>query len=290
MKLLTKFNLYLSVVLLAGIIIAGFLSHSITKQNARAEILNHAGMMMEAALAIRTYTVKEIRPLLSEKMKQEFLPQSVPSYAATQNFNALRETHPEYIYKEATLNPTNPRDRAADWEADIIHEFRNNSTSSEIVGERNTPTGKSLYLARPIRIKNKGCLTCHSTVENAPETMIKLYGSANGFGWHFDEVVGAQVVSVPMAVAIKNADRAFYTFIGSLVAIFIAIYILINVMLRKIVITPVSRMTAIADEISKGNMQVPAFEDKGKDEISELTRSFNRMRVSLEKAMKMLDS
>jgi len=32
----------------------------------------------------------------------------------------LRERHPQYAYKEATLNPTNPRDRAANWAAEII--------------------------------------------------------------------------------------------------------------------------------------------------------------------------
>ena len=74
----------------------------------------------------------------------------MPFYAATQNFK-LRERHPEYTYKEATLNPTNPRDRAADWEGDIIQRFRNDAHAQEVVGERDTPLGKSLYVARPIR-------------------------------------------------------------------------------------------------------------------------------------------
>ena len=59
----------------------------------------------------------------------EFLPQSVPFYAASQNFLKLREHHPEYAYKEATFNPTNPRDRATDWEADLIQQFRNDAQS-----------------------------------------------------------------------------------------------------------------------------------------------------------------
>ena len=44
--------------------------------------------------------------------------------------------------------------------------------------------------------------------------MVKLYGPANGFGWKLNEVVGAQVVSVPMALPAQNAQRAFYTFMG----------------------------------------------------------------------------
>ena len=102
-------------------------------------------------------------------MKYVFLPQTVPAYAATEQFNDVRKTHPDYAYKEATLNPTNPRDRASDWEADVVQIFRQTPTTTELVGERDTPTGRSLYLARPIQIKNGACLVCHSTVDAAPK-------------------------------------------------------------------------------------------------------------------------
>ena len=78
-------------------------------------------------------------------------------------------------------------------------------------------------------------------------------------------------------------------FIASLVAIFVSIFLLINLMLRKLVIKPVVTMSALADEVSKGNMEAPAFDSTGKDEIADLSSSFNRMRISLEKAMTMLE-
>jgi hypothetical protein len=49
------------------------------------------------------------------------------------------------------------------------------------VGERDTPMGKSLYLARPIRNEAQ-CSTCHSTPSAAPRTLIARYGNDNGFG------------------------------------------------------------------------------------------------------------
>jgi len=289
MRLTTKFNLVLFTVFSIGLAIAGYVSHTVLQKHAREEVLTHAGMMMEAAMAIRGYTVKEIRPLLTLQMKREFLPQSVPSYAATQNFQSVREMYPEYTYKEAALNPTNPRDHATDWEADIIQIFRNDPETGEINGERETPLGKSLYYARPIKIANKGCLTCHSTVDAAPETMIKLYGSSNGFGWQLDEVVGAQVVSVPLSVPLEKAREEFVIFMASLIAIFVVIFIVINVMLGQVVVKRVRAMAHAADDISTGNMEVPEFSVKGKDEIADLNRSFNRMRRSLEKAMNMLE-
>jgi HAMP domain-containing protein len=289
MRLTTKFNLVLFAVFSIGLAIAGYISYSVLQKHAREEVLHHAGMMMEAAMAIRGYTVKEIRPLLTLQLKREFLPQSVPSYAATQNFQAVREAYPEYTYKEAALNPTNPRDSATDWETDIIQIFRNDSETTELSGERETPLGKSLYYARPIKITNKNCLTCHSTVDAAPETMIKLYGSSNGFGWQLDEVVGSQVVSVPLSVPLAKAREEFVIFMASLIVIFAVIFIVINIMLSQIVVRRVREMAQAADEISTGHMDVEEFRVKGKDEIADLSRSFNRMRRSLQKAMQMLD-
>jgi protein-histidine pros-kinase len=289
MKLITKINLVIFSVFLIALVAVGGISYSMLHKNAREEVISHAGMMMEAALAIRSYTVKEIRPLIAEQLLETFLPQSVPSYAATQNFQTLRETHPEYTYKEATLNPTNPRDRATDWETDIIQQFRNNPDSREIVGERDTPTGRTLFLARPIQIKNAGCLTCHSTPAAAPEPMKKLYGTANGFGWKMDEVVGSQIVTVPTSTPRQKANQAFLTFMLSLVATFAVIFVILNIMLRKLVINRIRTISSLADDISKGNMQAGEFATGGKDEVSALGASFNRMRRSLEKAMDMLE-
>lgn len=289
MKLTLKFNLVLILVFALGLAITGWLSWRILQENARKEVIERAGLMMEAALAVRSYTVAEIRPLLALQMTKEFLPQSVPAYAATQSFTKLREKHPEYTYKEATLNPSNPRNRAVDWETDIVQEFRNNPERAEIIGVRNTPTGQSLYLARPMQIKHPGCLSCHSTVERAPKTLIAKYGNANGFGWKMNEIVGARIVAVPMRVPLDKAREALQTFMGSLVGVFAIIIVILNVMLRAIVIRPVTKMSRIADEVSKGNMEAPEFSERGRDEISILAASFNRMRRSLEKAMKMLE-
>jgi len=287
-SLIAKFNLVLIGVLTAALAITGALSYQILQDKARQEVIERAGMMMEAALAVRGYTIGEIRPLLALQMKHSFLPQTVPAYAATQTLLKLRETHSEFGYKEATLNPTNPRNRTVEWEADIVERFRNQPDQKQIIGIRDTPTGPSLYLARPIQIKDPACLVCHSTVDVAPQTMLTRYGTANGFGWKLNEIIGAQIVSVPMSLPIQHARDTFYTFMGALVSVFLAIIVILNVMLRYIVIQPVVRMARVADEVSRGKFDTPEFAEGGRDEISVLATSFNRMRRSLEKAMKML--
>ena len=290
MKLIWKFNLVLLGIFVLGFVIAGYLSYKALQQNAREEILQNARLMMEAALSSRTYTVNQVKPLLETHMKYEFLPQTVPAYAATEQFNELRKKHPDYSYKEATLNPTNPRNRAADWEADVVNMFRNSPATAEVVGERDTPGGRSLYLSRPIQIKNKPCLDCHSTVEAAPKTMLDLYGNANGFGWKMEEVIGAQIVSVPMTVPIERANKTFTAFMGSLAAVFIAIFVLLNVMLYTMVIRRVTNLAGIADEVSLGRFDAGEFKSTSRDEIGVLTEAMGRMKASLVQAMKMLEA
>jgi HAMP domain-containing protein len=290
MGLTAKFNLILITVLGIGFVVIGLVTRTTLYDNAYYEVLEQAGLMMDSALAVRSYTVKEIRPLLTPQLETTFPPQIVPAYAATQSFNKLHASNPEYTYKEATLNPTNPRDRAVDWETDIISMFRNRLDLNEFIGKRETPGGRSLYLARPIRIENEACLTCHSTPAAAPKTMLARYGNANGFGWKMHEVVGAQIVSIPMGVPIAKAQSTLHLFMTVLALVFVAVLLLINLLLKLFVINPIQRMSNTANEISQGGRDVAEFEATGKDELSVLAASFNRMRRSLEKAMSIIDS
>jgi methyl-accepting chemotaxis protein len=290
MGLRLKFNLVLLAVFGLGLLASGYLSYTLLERNARDEVSRNAGLMMEAALAIRSYTIEQVRPNLELQLMRVFLPQSVPAYAATETLTALRKKYADYSYKEATINPTNPRNRAGDWESDLIQVFRDKPDTAELIGERDTPTGRALYIARPIQITNPACLTCHSTPEAAPATMLKLYGTAHGFGWKQNEIVGAQIVSVPMSLPISNARHTFLTFMASLAAVFALAFVVLNVMLTRIIVRPVSRMSAAADQVSIGNFEVPEFGDTGRDEIAQLGRAFNRMRRSLQTAMKMIEA
>ncbi len=159
-----------------------------------------------------------------------------------------------------------------------------------MIGERDTPTGRALYLARPIQVKSKTCLECHSTVDVAPKTMIDLYGNANGFGWKMEEVIGAQIVSVPMTVPIARAEATFKTFMASLAVVFLAIFVLLNVMLYTMVIRRVTRLAGMADQVSLGSLDAGDFKTTSRDEIGTLSAAMDRMKTSLVQAMKMLDT
>ncbi len=289
MSLLVKFNVILILCFGIALVPAHLITQDLLQKNARTQVVQHARLMMQTALATRGYTNKQIKPLLAERLAEEFLPQTVPAYSATEIFNTLRETYPEYTYKEATLNPTNPRDRTVDWEADVVNAFRSDAKLLEIIGERDASLGRALYLARPITITDPACLSCHTTPEMTPASVVKRYGTSGGYGWKLNEIIGAQIVSVPMAVPLNLARQAHRAMLASLVGVFAFILVLLNVLLWFTIIRPIRQLSRMADEVSTGNLDVPEVRLNSRGEVGVLAGSFNRMRISLVKALKMLE-
>jgi HAMP domain-containing protein len=299
MKLLAKFNLLLIVVFGLGLVLIAINARRFLLEDAKATVFGQAKLMAASSKATRDYTDQEISPVLENtpEHKNEFLPQTIPFYAATVIFNRVRKSGPDfadYTYKEATLNPTNLTDRATDWEADLINHFRNEQgdrkspSDEEVVGERDSAVGPTLYLARPIAVE-QGCLTCHSSPSVAPKAMLKRYGTQNGFGWHQNEIVAAQIISVPMSVPIQLANTGLRNLLITLGTIFFATIALIDIGMYFIVIRPLRRVSQSADRISTGEIDLPPLPVTGKDEIAEVTTSFNRMHTSLKKAMELLN-
>jgi HAMP domain-containing protein len=289
MSLAIKVNLILVLVFVVALVPAGFVAHRVLRESAREQVLTNARIMMETALAARSYTQHQIKPLLADRLGTEFLPQTVPAYSATEIFAGVRRGNPEYTYKEATLNPSNPRDRTVDWEADVVNAFRADTQRTEIVGERETPDGRSLYLAHPIQIKDKGCLSCHTTPEEAPASLVRRYGPSNGFGWQMGEVIGAQIIQVPMSLPIRNAQAAFWALFGSFALVFVVALVALNALLYATVIRPLRRIEKATSDASLGRGDAPQIVMQGRDEIARLSRAIARMRISLDKALALLE-
>ncbi len=292
MKLLARFNLIFVVVFGLGLAVAVWLANGFLQRDAKDRVREQARLMMESTLATRNYTTTDIKPLLVKQQRREstFLPETVPAFAATQVFDYIHKRNPDYSYKEATLNPTNLLDRATDWEADVVNSFRNDPNRQTLYGERDTPMGRSLYFARPLQITDIACLECHSTPDKAPVSMIRQYGRDNGFGWKPNEIIGAQIVSVPESFAIQIANRALKTLVFYLLAVGFMTLLVLDAVLVVTVIRPVGKLSRMADAISQGKLDIEDLPVKGRDEISILASSFNRMQRSLARAMKMLDT
>jgi HAMP domain-containing protein len=291
MRLWVQFNLALSAILILGVVLSGTVLYSSLQRDAATQVLDQAELLLESAASIGAYTAQQVRPAVQSRLSRDsaFLPHTVSAYAASETLFYLKKRYPGYNYKEATLNPTNLRDRAADWEAELIEQFRQDSTRAELRGSRDLPNGSLLFQARPITA-GKQCMECHSDPKMAPAAMIKAYGVRNGFGWRLNEVVGAQIVSIPADVAHQIAKHRFLTIALSVVAALVVTLLLVELAFWRLVMVPLQRLCLAADSVSSGDLTQPELPVQGSDEWAQLATSINRLYRSIGKAVRLLDT
>ncbi|HIK06962.1 MAG TPA: DUF3365 domain-containing protein [Trichormus sp. M33_DOE_039] len=291
LKLGTKFTLLLTLVFLGGICLSGIILASAMQRFAEEDVSTKAEMLAQTMNSVREYTDNSINPLLENQLLTApvFIPETVPGYAARQVFEQFR-THSEYksfLYKEATLNPTNPRDQADEFEINLVEQFRQQPQKTKLSGYRPIYGETLFYIARPLKVTQKNCLVCHGQPASAPKSMIQTYGTQGGFGWKLNEIVAAQTVYVP-ADEVFTRVRHTLTLVMSIVVTVFALGVwFINRFLKGTVIQPLKQLTAIAQQVGAGTItveQVKGFDSpeiikvaQRADEPGQLARTFQYM-------------
>ena len=295
LKLAHKFTLILSLVFLGSSLLSYVSLSYIQKQTAEQTVAEKAVVLMDTLNSLRTHHVEEIRPLMDDEDESiaEFIPQTVPSYVVREVFEQFRQTEASsrYLYKDATLNPTNPRDQADEFESGLVAQFKADSNVDEIYGFRHLNGESLFYIARPLAVNQASCLVCHSTPEAAPKNLISTYGSDGGFGWQLNEIVATQVIYVPARQIFQAARHNTLLAVSIFVGIFALVLLIINKLLKQAVIEPLQPMAQVAKYLSEesseslhhsGQTGEEEFEKLDKvahqgDELGQLARIFQRM-------------
>lgn len=292
LKLGPRFNVLLALVFIGGFALSGFALSNVLESRAKNEVTSKALVLIQTMNSVRDYTSNNIAPLLNPRLDTDstFIAETVPAFAATEVFQRVRKIgdYKDFFYKEATLNPTNLRDKADSFETGLVNRFREESNTKEISGFRDLPGGQVFYIARPLPVKEESCLRCHSTVDKAPKSQIATYGTENGFGWKLNDIITAQIISVPVEEVLHNARQSLVLVMVILLAVFMAIVVALNYLLKRSVIRPIRQMARTAEAVSMGEMAT-GFEQHSRDEIGTLAAAFNRMKSSLEIAMNLLN-
>ncbi|MGD1899793.1 MAG: response regulator [Phormidesmis sp.] len=292
LKLGQKFTFFLTLVFVSGIVLSGVLLSRAMQQKAETEVVAQAVMLTQTMNAVRDYTSDHVQPLLEDQLETEpeFISETVPAYSAREVFDTFRDNpgYEQFFYKEATLNPTNPRDLATEFEAGLVEQFRADESLSVLSGYLNVDGEKLFYSARPLSVDKESCLVCHGRPEDAPPSQLATFGREQGFGWSLGEVVSAQTIYIPAGEVFLRGDQYRNLSIGIFVSTFAIAVILINWLLRRNVISPIRRLTTIARGLSEGSDinpdQMQVFESAGiarmakrPDEPGQLVRAFQNM-------------
>lgn len=291
LRLGTKFTLLLTLVFLGGIVLSGITLSNAMQHKAEDEISSKADLLTQTMNSVRNYTSKNVAPLLKDRLETDpkFISETVPAFSAREVFEHFRDRpeYSSYFYKEATINPTNPRDKADEFESKLIEQFRSPPALKQLSGYRSIGGTRQFYIARPLAVTEASCLQCHSTPAAAPKSLLATYGDKNGFGWKLNAITTAQTVYVPADAVFAQGHRYLTLTMSIFTAIFAAAILLINRLLRQTVVRPLKHLTAIARKVSTSNMtaeQVSEFDSphivsiaKRADEPGQLARSFQVM-------------
>lgn len=291
LKLGTQFTLLLTLIFLGGIVLSGITLSQAMQRKAEDEISTKAEILTQTMNAVRSYTSDRVAPLLQKQLETspKFISETVPAYSALEVFQNFRN-QPEYrhyIYREATLNPTNPRDKADEFEAKLVEQFRQQPDLTKLSGYRNLSGVNLFFTARPLAVTKASCLQCHSTPAAAPKSQLATFGSENGFGWQLNEIVAAQTIYVPSDEVFNQGRQSLWLAMGIFASIFAAVVLLINRLLKRRVIHPLNQLTTIAhrlttdsitaEQVSEFNSPKIAKVARRADEPGQLARAFQHM-------------
>ncbi len=286
-KLGAKLTIALSLVFLLGIVASWAVLSRVIEQRAEAEVTARGLVLIETMNSVRHYTTSLINPLLRDELaaSDTFISESVPAFAAREVFETLR-SNPEYasyLYKEAADNPTNMRDLADPFESELLARFQSDPSLTEQSGFTSRDGEHLFYNARPLVVA-ESCMSCHADPADAPASLIATYGSENGFGWVVGQPIAAQIIYVPAAEVIGSAQLWLNVVMIVVIGVFAVVVLVLNYLVRRLVVSPVEAIAAMAQNVSAGDWtpdeaEVAAVERVAKrgDELGHTARVFERM-------------
>jgi HAMP domain-containing protein len=285
-----RFTLLLVLVFLGGMVFGGAALFQALERRAQDEVVSQGTLLMQTMNSVRSYTSGHVNPLLALALETQpqFIPESVPAFSAREVFEGLRRNpqYADYLYTEATLNPTNPRDRADDFERAIVERFRAQRGLTDQSGYRTWNGQEVFYTARPLVVSSQSCLQCHSDPATAPKSLIATYGSSGGFGWKANETVAAQIIYVPASEVLDSARGSLVRVLAIFGGVFALAIVLINMLLRRWVVRPIGKMALLAERVSAGageagadavGVEILARVAARSDELGASARAFQQM-------------
>jgi two-component system cell cycle response regulator len=234
-------NLVLAGIGIAAIAISSLVLWAYLDGKSVEDIRRSAQIQMRTAEAIRKYTVDYLQAVIpnTDEAGAAFHREAVPSFGANTTMAEFHKRMPGYSYREVALNPTNPKNLAEGWTADIVGGFRRAGAPPDQYSVTGQGAAQLMHFSRPIRVESPKCLRCHSVPAAAPVSMRAIYGERNGFGWQLGEVVGAQIVSVPVALQTQQRDQAFMLFLAGTTGMLLLVMAVVNWMISKSVLRPI---------------------------------------------------
>ncbi|MFU8818424.1 MAG: HD domain-containing phosphohydrolase [Desulfurivibrio sp.] len=295
-----KFFLVTGLILLLNCLGTALIIYQAEKKQLVASAFDRSELVMAAVEASRAYVREELRPVMYSRFGQDyFLPEAMStSYVGRAVMERFAPLVGEYDYRRVAINARNPSYEADELERRMIAFFAEHPGEAEWLGLLKVEGKDKFKRFRPVYFEEE-CLLCHGRPENAPPSLVEIYGDRLGFGRTAGELSGLVTVGVPVAATLvearKKATLIFLVVAGGLALVFLALGFFFH---RMVVINLHGILEIFRDqeEPPQGeralNLADPAekrgFSPRRKDELAELTAAACHMAASLRRKKEQL--
>jgi methyl-accepting chemotaxis protein len=285
-SLAKRFNLSLIVMYVITVLITTPVIYFTTKQQVYERAEEDLRLMVDVVKSIQKFVATDLRPHF---MKQQiyYSPSFSGIVATSRIAEFLKEKQPKYYISNVSDNPLNPKNEARGIEVELLNQFRNDRDMG-VVNTTGDIDGQTYLVTSASMVSKKGCLRCHGKPELAPPDIKAKYSGDKGFYYRTDEVVGVSVVGVPLGDVQSLTINRSLIVIGGITVLFAILFLLVNILVRRLILQPITEITTVAIAVSRGDISREVEVEDRKDEIADLANAFELMRRSLITAMKRL--
>ena len=241
-----RFVVGLSVIMaVLGIFFAVIISMNLRHQLI-TDTEHKATLVLTQAEAIQAYVRQVLRPSMYEHLPPDsFLLEAMStSYVTRRIMSDLNAQGDPFRYRRVAQGARNPDYEADPFERALMDRFAKDSELAR-VAELTDRDGEEVYVAaRPVRF-DASCLHCHGDPAGAPKALIDRYGDTRGFWRHDGELVGLDLVTMPITGPmgqIKGATIGYLALFALGLAVF---YLSIQVFFDRLVVVNLRRTTAV---------------------------------------------
>jgi len=284
MKLSTKINGIIAIVLLIFFGVVFFVSAKISKKTVIISAVNNSRSVVIVAEGVREFMGKKLEANIYnfEEAKKDvnkflLLVPVVSSMKIMQN----KAEEMGIKFKAPKIQPRNPANAPDDLEVKVLEMLAKKDTGNGPTPEHYEVDTKSGYIRyfKAVRL-TKECEWCHGD----PKLSKEYWGNDQGLdptglkmeGWKAGEVHGAFEIFTPLAPIMASINKILVRDFVFLIIIIILITVVIYYFNKRFVIKPLQEVSATINRIANGDFTV-SIEVKSNDEIGMVARDLNKM-------------
>lgn len=208
-----------------------------TKKNIEQTLVNHAAIRK----IINKHYIPEVKRLKEEKIldKDYMNPFFTSGTLLTQTLHEytkpilLKKGEEPGIYKLASLNPLNLKNKATQYERDLFESLAQSKekTFTEIIKENNNTY--LLYAEFFPKMKAR-CMQCHSTPDKAPKRQVEKYGTTHGYNYKVGDPSALITMRAPLDASMEKM-RQDVIWTGLIVfLVFLVLFVIGEFVIHKI--------------------------------------------------------